>query len=114
MTVRDILERQAKERNTQLDADIEAVLGTAPGRRLFMGALAKTGVWGRTGCGDGDAVRLAYAAGRRDAGVELLAAANRSAAPLAAQAMNENNARVTRWNEEITEAKREEAERNRQ
>lgn len=112
-SVRDILERHAAERNAQLDADIADVLGTACGRRALMGLLAKSGVWSRTGCADGDAVRLAYAAGRRDAGADLLAACNRAAASLVELAMGENNARVGRWNEEIQSARKKEEESKR-
>ena len=108
--VRDTLARQSRERNAQLDADIRAVLETAAGRRALMGLLAKSGVWSRTGCADGDAVRLAYAAGRRDAGADLLAACNRAAAPLVELAMSENNTRVGRWNEEIQHAQQTEKE----
>lgn len=111
ISVRDVLERQAKERNAQMDFDIAAVLGTAPGRRLLMNLLAKSGVWARTGCAEGDAVRLAYTAGRRDTGADLLAACNRVAAPLVAQAMAENTERVTRWNEQIENAKHAEGEK---
>ena len=103
--MRDTLDRQARERNAQLDADIAAVLETPAGRRALMGLLAKSGVWQRTGCGDGDAVRLAYAAGRRDAGADLLAACNRAAQAAVARAMQENNERVGRWNEEIQAAR---------
>ena len=105
MSVREVLERQAAERNAQLDADVAAVLETAAGRRALMGLLAKSGVWARTGCGDGDAVRLAYAAGRRDAGVDLLGACNRAAQGLVALAMQENNIRVARWNEQVQAAR---------
>lgn len=104
-TLRDVLDRQARERNAQLDADIAAVLETPAGRRALMGLLAKSGVWQRTGCGDGDAVRLAYAAGRRDAGADLLGACNRAAQAAVARAMQENNERVGRWNEEIQAAR---------
>jgi len=103
--MREILERQAKERNAQLDGDIRAVLGTAAGRRALMGLLAKAGVWSRTGNADGDALRLAYFVGRRDAGADLLGVCNRVAAGLVAQAMSENNERVRRWNEEIDAAR---------
>lgn len=105
MSVREVLERQAAERNAQLDADIASVLETAAGRRALMGLLAKSGVWARTGCGDGDAVRLAYAAGRRDAGADLLGACNRAAQGLVALAMQENNIRVARWNEQVQAAR---------
>lgn len=105
MSVREVLERQAAERNAQLDADVAAVLETAAGRRALMGLLAKSGVWARTGCGDGDAVRLAYAAGRRDAGADLLGACNRAALGLVALAMQENNERVARWNEQVLAAR---------
>ena len=107
-TLRDVLDRQARERNAQLDADIAAVLETPAGRRALMGLLAKSGVWARTGCGDGDAVRLAYAAGRRDAGADLLGACNRAALGLVALAMQENNVRVARWNEQVLAARQNE------
>lgn len=107
-TVRDTLERQASERNAQLDADIAAALESPAGRRVLMGLLAKSGVWTRTGCADGDAVRLAYAAGRRDAGADMLAACNRAAQGLVALAMQENNERVGRWNEEVHAARQKE------
>ena len=113
-TVREVLERQAAERNSQMDADITSVLSTVAGRRVLMGLLARSGVWARTGCGDGDAIRLAYAAGRRDGGADLLAACNRVAANLVECAMGENNARVVQWNDDIKTAKIKEQERNRQ
>jgi len=105
VSVREVLERQAAERNAQLDADIASVLETAAGRRALMGLLAQSGVWARRGCGDGDAVRLAYAAGRRDAGADLLGACNRAALGLVALAMQENNVRVARWNEQVLAAR---------
>lgn len=110
-TVRDILERQAACRRDQMDADIAAVLETPAGRRVLIGMLAKGGVWTRTGCADGDALRLAYAAGRRDAAADVLAVCNRTAAGRVAQAMGENNERVARWNAEIDAAKQNEGAR---
>lgn len=103
--VRTVLERQAGERRAQMEADITDILRMPAGRRALMGLLAKSGVWARTGCAEGDAVRLAYAAGRRDAGADLLAACNRTSAAHVAQAMDENNVRVQIWNEEIQTAK---------
>ena len=41
MSVREVLERQAAERNAQLDADIASVLETPAGRRALMGLLTK-------------------------------------------------------------------------
>lgn len=96
-----IFDRQARERNEQLEADVKAVLGTAAGRRVLMSLLAKSGVWSRLGCADGDAMRLTYASGRRDAGADLLGFCNRAAQPLVGLAMQENNERVRKWNEEL-------------
>ena len=67
----------------------------------LMSLLAKSGVWSRLGCADGDAMRLAYASGRRDAGADLLGFCNRAAQPLVGLAMQENNERVRKWNEEL-------------
>jgi hypothetical protein len=108
--VRTILERQAKERADQMDADIVAVLATAPGRRLLMSMLHKGGVWARTGACDGNPVNLAYINGRRDAAADVLTACNRVASAHVATAMAENNERTQKWNEQIENAKQGEAE----
>lgn len=99
--MQEVFERQARERDAQMADDVRAVLGTAAGRRVLMSLLAKGGVWSRMGCADGDAVRLAYASGRRDAGADLLGFCNRAAQPLVGLAMQENNERVRKWNEEL-------------
>ncbi|HRR34568.1 MAG TPA: hypothetical protein P5026_10745 [Kiritimatiellia bacterium] len=103
--MQEIFERQAKERNKQLEADVREVLGTAAGRRVLISLLAKSGVWSRLGCADGDAVRLAYASGRRDEGADVLGFCNRVAAGLVGLAQQENNERVARWNEELEAAR---------
>jgi hypothetical protein len=102
--VREVLARQARERARQQEEDARTVLATPAGRRLVMAALAKSGVWSRTGCADGDAVRLAYACGRRDGAADLLGFCNRCAPERMAEAMRENTALTARWNEEIRAA----------
>lgn len=100
--IQRILERQAKERNQQMDEDLAAVLNTKPGRRLLMTILAKGRVWARIGCPDDlSPLRLGYINGRRDAAAEILEACNRVAASNVALAQTENNERIEQWNEQI-------------
>jgi hypothetical protein len=99
-----VLERQAKERNAQMKADVASVLATHAGRRLLMNLIAKGGVWSKTGSFDGDGNRLLYAAGRRDGAAEVLALCNKVACKLVELAMSENNERLQQWNEQIQNA----------
>lgn len=101
------LERQANERNRQMEADVATILATKAGRRLLMNITAKGGVWSKTtGCG-GDPSKLFYAAGRRDAAVDVLSVCNKVAGGMVTLAMQENNERIEKFNAEIETAEKE-------
>jgi hypothetical protein len=101
------LERQAKERNSQMEADAATILATKAGRRLLMNIIAKGGVYAKSAGNNGDPSKLFYTSGRRDAAVDLLAVCNKVAPNMVLLAMQENNERIEKFNAEIEAAEKE-------
>lgn len=84
----------------QLELDVQAVMDIPAGRRLFMRILASGGVYRHSDPNDD----RAYAAGRRDAALEIMGAVNRHACAKSLLALQENNAVLEKRNEEIRNA----------
>lgn len=97
---RTLLEKFKRDDDAEFAADVRAVMRTPEGRRLFMAALAKLGVYRASRPDD----NLAYLAGRRDAGLELLQAVNHHALAFADEASRERNKTLALRNEQLREA----------
>lgn len=88
--------KQAEQDAAQFSADIQAVMNTPAGRRLFMRLLYEGGVYSRSTPTDD----RAYVAGRRDAALEVMNAVNQHAVGQSLSALQEHNALVERRNAE--------------
>lgn len=84
----------------QVADDVAEVMKTPAGRRLFMRIIIGGGVYRKTKPDDS----ILYAAGRRDAALEVMAAVNRHAVADAMLALQESNAEMDRRNRELQAA----------
>ena len=97
-----VLEAIHSEEEQLLKNDIREVMGTKAGRRLFMTAICKGGVYSYSKRDDDKS----YVAGRRDAAIELMKVANRHAQKESLLALIEQNEVAAERQRQIDEAKR--------
>lgn len=91
------VERHKAEDARQLANDINAVLATPQGRRLFIAMIFQGGVYTHTRRGDDHT----YLAGRRDACLELMSVANEFAAAQVLIARKERHDLISARNAEL-------------
>lgn len=95
--IADAVERHKAEDARQLANDINAVLATPQGRRLFIAMIFQGGVYTHTRRGDDHT----YLAGRRDACLELMSVANDFAAAQVLIARKERHDLISARNAEL-------------
>lgn len=95
--IAEAVERHKAEDARQLANDINAVLNTAQGRRLFIAIVFQGGVYSHTRRGDDHT----YLAGRRDACLELMNVANAAAADQVLLARKERHDLISARNAEL-------------
>ena len=76
MTISDIKADQRRRDIDLAEADMRQMLSTPTGRRILMRIVTMAGVYRSTSASSD--IGLAHEAGRRDLGLEILAAANRA------------------------------------
>ena len=76
MTISDIKADQRRRDIDLAEADMRQMLSTPTGRRILMRIVTMAGVYRPTSASSD--IGLAHEAGRRDLGLEILAAANRA------------------------------------
>ena len=90
-------QRHADQDNRQVAADIVEVLSTQAGRRLFFAMVMQGGVYTHSRVGD----NCEYMAGRRDAALEAMQAANTHAPELVLKARHERHETISARNAEL-------------
>lgn len=104
MTASEIRTAQRRRDIDLAEADMRALLAAPTGRRILMRLITMSGIYRSTSAASD--IGLAHEAGRRDFGLEILAAANRADAGGVLDAMRERHETIqSRQNEIITTAK---------